>query len=131
VSTEKRAILAALLMAVVFIVGQYLMPAPEPPAPQSQSPSTPGAPAPKTAQAPEPAKTAQPSPVPPVAPVRPQPPGPRPPQRVVIVETPLYRAAISSEGGKLQALTLKYRGEKPMVVLGDLGPAGLVVGPPG
>jgi YidC/Oxa1 family membrane protein insertase len=131
VSTEKRAILAALLMAVVFIVGQYLMPAPEPPAPQSQTPSTPGGPAPKTAQAPEPAKTAPPSPAPPVAPVRPQPPGPRPPQRVVVVETPLYRAAISSEGGKLQALTLKYRGEKPMVVLGDLGPAGLVVGPQG
>jgi YidC/Oxa1 family membrane protein insertase len=56
---------------------------------------------------------------------------PRPPQRLATVETPLYRATISSEGGKLQELTLKYRGQKPMVVVGDLGPTGLVVGPPG
>ncbi|HEY7519352.1 MAG TPA: membrane protein insertase YidC [Methylomirabilota bacterium] len=128
-STEKRAILAAVLMAVVFIVGQYFMPPPETPAPQTPSPATPGAPTAPTAQSPEPAK-APPTPAPPPAPVRPQPAGPRPPQRVVTVETPLYRASISSEGGKLQAYTLKYRGEKPMVVVGDLGPGGLVVGPP-
>jgi len=132
VSTEKRAILAAVLMAVVFIVGQYLMPAPEAPPSHTQAPpapSAPGEPAPKTAQAPEPAKPA--SPAPPVAPARPQTAGPRPPQRIVTVETPLYRAAVSSEGGKLQDLTLKYRGQKPMVIVGDLGPGGLVVGPPG
>ena len=133
-STEKRAVLAAILMAVVFIVGQYFMPTPEAPPPQSQSPSAPGGPAPQSAQTPEPAKaspTPPPVAAPPPAPVRPQAVGPRPPQRVVTVETPLYRATISSEGGKLQALALKYRGEKPMVVVGDLGPAGLVVGPPG
>jgi len=33
---------------------------------------------------------------------------------------------VSSEGGKLQELTLKYRGGKPMVIVGDLGPAGLL-----
>jgi YidC/Oxa1 family membrane protein insertase len=48
-----------------------------------------------------------------------------------VVDTPLYRATVSSEGGKLQSFTLKYRGEKPMVVIGDLGPSGLVVGPAG
>ena len=45
--------------------------------------------------------------------------------------TPLYRAVVSSEGGKLQELTLQYRGEKPMVVVGELGPGGLVTGPAG
>ena len=130
-STEKRAILAAVLMAVVFIVGQYFMPAPEAPPPQSQAPSTQRAPAPESAPAPDAGKAAAPPLAPTPAPVRPQPAGPRPPQRVVNVETPLYRATVSSEGGKLQAFTLNYRGEKPMVVVGDLGPAGLVVGPPG
>jgi YidC/Oxa1 family membrane protein insertase len=132
VSTEKRAILAAVLMAVVFIAGQYLMPAPEAPTPQSPAPSTPAESTAKTANVPESAK-APPSPAsaPVAPPVRAAAAGPRPPQRIVMVETPLYRAAISSEGGKLQAFTLKYRGEKPMVVVGDLGPSGLVVGPPG
>jgi YidC/Oxa1 family membrane protein insertase len=133
VSTEKRAILAAVLMAVVFIVGQYLMPTSEPPAPQSQTPSTPAAPAP-SAPPQEPAKTGAPpsaKPAPPAEPVRPQPTATRPPARLVTVETPLYRAVISSDGGKLQTYTLKYRGEKPMVVVGDLGPGGLVIGPPG
>jgi YidC/Oxa1 family membrane protein insertase len=52
----------------------------------------------------------------------------RPPQRTATVDGPLYRAVISSEGGKLQEWTLKYRGEKPMVVVGDLGPGGLRIG---
>jgi YidC/Oxa1 family membrane protein insertase len=131
VSTEKRAILAAVLMAVVFVVGQYLMPASEAPPPQTQTPATPSAPAPggdQAAKAPAPAPP-PPAPAPPVA--KPQPPRPRPQQRLATVNTPLYRATISSEGGKLQEFTLKYRGEKPMVVLGDLGPTGLVVGPAG
>jgi len=129
VSTEKRAILAAVLMAVVFIVGQYLMPAPETPQP-NQAPSSPGTSAPKATDAPVANKMPAPTP-PPAEPVRQQPTAPRGPERVVQVRTPLYRAAVSSQGGKLQAYTLNYRGEKPMVVVGDLGPAGLVVGPPG
>ncbi|MGH7278869.1 MAG: membrane protein insertase YidC, partial [Candidatus Rokuibacteriota bacterium] len=56
---------------------------------------------------------------------------PRPPQRLATVETPRYTAVVSSEGGKLQQLTLDYRGEKPLVILGDLGPAGLLLGPEG
>jgi YidC/Oxa1 family membrane protein insertase len=132
VSTEKRAILAAVLMAVVFIVGQYVMPTPEvsPPAsaPQAQSPpTTPSAPAPPA----EPAAKTPPPVAPPPAAAKPQPQRPRPPQRVATIDTPLYRAIVSSEGGKLQELTLRYRGQKPMVALGDLGPTGLVVGPPG
>src|SRR5207244_11666711 len=54
---------------------------------------------------------------------------PRPAQRLTTVDAPLYRAVVSSEGGKLQELTLKYRGEKSMVIIGDLGPAGLLVSP--
>jgi YidC/Oxa1 family membrane protein insertase len=44
------------------------------------------------------------------------------------VDGPLYRSILSSEGAKLLDWTLKYRGEKPMVVLGEFGPAGLQVG---
>jgi YidC/Oxa1 family membrane protein insertase len=114
---EKRALLAAVLMAVVFIVYQtYFMPE-APPPPKS----------PPTAQAPP--VTAPPSvPTPPPAPVAPpRPAGPRPPQRLTTVDTPLYRAVVSSEGGKLQDFTLKYRGDKPQVIVGDLGPSGLLV----
>jgi YidC/Oxa1 family membrane protein insertase len=53
---------------------------------------------------------------------------PRPPQRTAAVDTPLYRSVVSSEGGKLQEWTLKYRGEKPMVAVGEFGPAGLTLG---
>ena len=65
-----------------------------------------------------------PAPAAPAAPAE-----PRPPQRLARVTAPLYEAVVSSEGGKLQEFTLKYRGEKPMVVVGELGPAGLVIGP--
>ena len=135
VSTEKRAILAAVLMAVVFLVGQYLMPTPEAPPPTAPTSSTREASPPPAGQSGE-SSTKGPA-TPPVpaapapAPVRQPPTAPRPPARLVTVETPLYRAVISSDGGKLQEFTLKYRGEKPMVVVGDLGPGGLIVGPPG
>jgi YidC/Oxa1 family membrane protein insertase len=79
--------------------------------------------------APPPAPSPAPNPAPPATP----PPAqagerPRPPQRTAVVESPLYRAVVSSEGGKLQEWTLKYRGEKPMVAVGNYGPAGLIVG---
>ncbi len=45
------------------------------------------------------------------------------------MEAPLYRAVVNSEGGKFQEFVLKYRGEKPMVILGDLGPTGLLISP--
>jgi len=47
------------------------------------------------------------------------------------VDAPLYRGSVSSEGGKLQEWTLKYRGDKPLVILNELGPTGLIVTPQG
>src|SRR3989454_456709 len=120
---EKRAILAAVLMAAVFIVYQTFFLPVEPPAPQ-KAPAQTAAPAPTPQPAPAPAPAPLVTPPP-----RGAPPGPRPPQRLTTVDAPLYRAVVSSEGGKLQELTLKYRGEKPMVIVGDLGPAGLLVAP--
>jgi len=121
---EKRAIFAAVLMAAVFIVYQTFFfpeaPAPQkPPAPTATQPVTPATPTPSAPLAAS------------VAPVTRTPQAPRPPQRLATVETPLYRAVVSSEGGKLQELVLRYRGEKPMVIVGDLGPQGLLVSPDG
>jgi YidC/Oxa1 family membrane protein insertase len=130
---EKRAILAAVLMAALLIVYQtFFIPAPSAPPPdqQAQAPKTPApAPGPSPAPAP-PAATAPsaPSVVPPAA-AAPARPAERPLQRTVPVESPLYHAVVSSEGGKLQEWTLHYRGEKPMVIVGELGPRGLVVAP--
>jgi YidC/Oxa1 family membrane protein insertase len=121
---EKRAILAAVLMAAVFIVYQMFFfpetpPPPTKPQPAqtaSQPPPVPATPAPSAAPASSstPARATQAA---------------RPPQRLVTVESPLYRSVVSSEGGKLQELVLRYRGEKPMVIVGDLGPAGLQLAP--
>src|SRR5213593_4874473 len=119
---EKRAILAAVLMAAVFIVYQmfFLPVSQESPAPQ-KAPEKAAAPAPEAPAAPT-------APAPPPGPPAPRgAPKPRPPQRLATVEAPLYRAVVSSEGGKFQELVLKYRGEKPVVIVGDLGPAGLLV----
>src|SRR5437763_854854 len=54
-----------------------------------------------------------------------------PPRRLAGVTPPLYNAAVSREGGKLEEFTLKYGGEKPMIVIGELGPSGLVMAPSG
>ena len=123
---ERRAILAAVLMAAVFIVYQtFFFPEPTPqkpqapPAPTTTQPASPAAPAP-----------ASPAAAPP-APAPRAPEAPRPPQRLATVDTPLYRAVVSSEGGKLQEFVLRYRGEKPMVIVGDLGSQGLVLSPDG
>jgi YidC/Oxa1 family membrane protein insertase len=132
---EKRAILAAVLMAGLLILYQALFfpsvqetkPPPPPPG-QTAPPQTVTTPAP--AQAPNtPAATPAPS-------VNPQPAQAtaapreraRPLQRTSMVDAPLYRAVISSEGGKLQEWTLRYRGEKSMVAVGEFGPTGLIVG---
>jgi len=119
---EKRAILAAVLMAAVFIAYQtfFLPVGQEAPAPQKPLTQT-AAPTSTPQPAPAPAATPQMTPAPRGAPA------PRPPQRLTTVEAPLYRAVVSSEGGKFQELSLKYRGEKPVVIVGDLGPAGLLV----
>jgi YidC/Oxa1 family membrane protein insertase len=127
---EKRAILAAVLMAALLIVYQtFFLPVPSPeqhtPAPKEaakgpgstgQVPPAPAAPAP--AAVPTPASSALPQ----TAPAR-------PPQRTVPVESPAYHAVVSSEGGKLLDWTLRYRGQKPMIIVGELGPQGLLVAP--
>jgi YidC/Oxa1 family membrane protein insertase len=108
-------------MAAVFIIYQTFFFPMEPSAPQRPPAETTTAPPPPT----EPTPAAPPTltPTPRVAP------GPRPPQRLAAVEAPLYRAVVSSEGGKLQELILKYRGEKPVVIVGELGPTGLHLSP--
>jgi len=121
---EKRAFLAVALMAAVLILYQTFLAPPTPEVPpasqpqqQAEKPATPApAPVAKPAESMAPAVPAALA-------------EPRPPQRLARVTAPLYEAVVSSEGGKLQEFTLKYRGEKPMVVVGDLGPAGLVIGP--
>src|SRR5262245_4105396 len=137
-SMERRAVLAAVLMALVFVLGQYLFFPSTPESPPGQTPGEPPASQPtdqskpSTAATPPPAapsprKEEQKSPAPP-AQVRP---AERLAQRLATVETPLYHAVVSSEGGKLQALTLQDRGSKPMVIVGELGPGGLTSGSAG
>src|SRR5262249_54543967 len=129
VTMEKRAILAAVLMAAVFIVYQmFFFPEAPPQKPGGKPPAqTTSQPAPTPSPAPPaPAASAAAATTP-----APAPPAPRPPQRLVAVESPLVRAVVSSEGGKLQELELRYRGNRPMVIVGDLGPGGLQVAPDG
>ena len=125
---EKRAILAAVLMAALLMVYQtFFLPTPPPAEQPAQAPRD-------TAKAPGPSPAAPPAPAAPTPPATsaassgaPRPAAPRPLQRTVPVETPLYHAVVSSESGKLLDWTLKYRGEKPMIIVGELGPQGLVL----
>ena len=122
-TTEQRALLAIVLMAAVLILYQmFLMPGYEAPPAGNASPtaSAPTQPAPKPAP-PSPATQPPLLPAPAVASES------RTPQRLASVKSLLYNAAVSSEGGKLQEFTLRYRGEKPMIVIGELGPSGLVL----
>ena len=119
---EKRAIIAAVLMAALLIVYQTFFlgqgDAPqktpsEPKAPvQSAPPAASPTPQPKVEETPQ-------------AQIQPRP--ARPAQRLARVESPSFVAVVSSEGGKLQEFNLRYRGDKPMVIVGSLGPAGLTV----
>jgi YidC/Oxa1 family membrane protein insertase len=120
---EQRAFVAVVLMAAVLIIYQaFFIPAqvPAPSRPQQTEKSSAPALAPQ-------ASTAAPAPGAPALP------GPiasgeaRPLQRITKVKTPLYEASVSSEGGKFQEFVLRYRGEKPMVAVGEIGPTGLVI----
>src|SRR5262245_16328470 len=123
---EKRGILAVGLMLALLVIYQtFFLPQAPPPPPIEK----PAAPAPSVpAQAPAPAPTPTPASAPPPT-AAPEP--ARLQQTIARVEAPLYRGSVSSEGGKLQEWTLRYRGEKPLVVLGELGPVGLVLAPRG
>jgi YidC/Oxa1 family membrane protein insertase len=123
VTTEQRAFLAVVLMAAVLIVYQaFFVPTQEPvpptPATQPSKDKAPAAPTTGSGQVAPPPVPALPAPA--ASPVRHQ-------QSITRITTPLYDASVSSEGGKFQEFVLRYRGEKPMVVVGDLGPTGLVV----
>ena len=122
---EKRAIVAAMLMAGLLLVYQYLFVTPQ---------ETKQAPAPQKAEAP-PAPATAPSPPPPLPSARPPLPAKdlplQVPERTVVVETPLYRAVIASPGGAIQGWDLRYRGDKPMVLPGVISSQGWTVLTPG
>jgi YidC/Oxa1 family membrane protein insertase len=125
---EKRAIIAfglsaVLLFAYVWVQEHYFTPPPAPKAVDTRRSESPASTKPAPS-APEPPVKAVPAPPSPKATV---PATSRPPQRTATVDTPLYHAVVSSEGGKLQEWTLHYRGEKPMVIVGELGAGGLGV----
>ena len=132
---EKRAILAfglsaLLLFAYVWVQEQYFTP-PAPPKKTTESVPSKDAPPPGPPKASAPAAPTPQAPVAaPAARPADAPAAPRPPQRTARVDAPLYRAVVSSEGGKLQDWMLHYRGDRPMVVVGEFGPGGLTVGPP-
>ena len=118
---EKRAIVAALLMAGLLIVYQtfFIHTEPPPPAPKAEAPAAAkpgGSPATGTPAPPAP-PLAAPAPVP----------IPAVPQKTANVTAPLYKAQVSSRGGDLSAWELDYRGLKPMIVPGLLGPRGVSV----
>src|SRR5262245_33121342 len=110
---EKRAILAAVLMAALLIVYQFLFV--KPPEPQRAAQDRPDTAArPAQPSAPVPAASEAAAPPPKEAPVV--------PERRAVVDTPLYHAVVESTGGRLVAWDLHYRGEKPMIIPGELGP---------
>jgi YidC/Oxa1 family membrane protein insertase len=117
---ENRAILAAVLMAALLILYQVLF-APAPTPPRQGQPSG-EAPKPGPSQA----EPVAPTPTPPQA----LPPArilPRLPEQRVTVDTPIYRAVVGSNGGRLLEWTLHYRGEKVLADEGRLGLRGLII----
>ena len=129
---EKRVVLAAMLMAGLLMVYQMFFlppaPAPTPPPAKTEAPAKPGSPtavAPTTPAPAAPATSATPAPPPAAAPVAAM------PERVAQIEGPLYRASVSSRGGELREWDLSYRGQKPLIVPGLVGPSGLVIERPG
>src|SRR5262245_19159236 len=125
---EKRAIIAALLMAGLLMIYQlWFVPSQPPhPVPTAQQKEQKQGPAEAPPTAPAPPSTAT-VPVPPKE-------APAVPEHQATIETPLYLAKLSSNGGRLVDWDLIYRGSKNMVVAGELGPLGLMVsrdgGPP-
>jgi len=119
---ERNLILALLLSSVLFALFLFVQARffpPEPlPSPPAQAPAES-----KPAPAPPP-RVLGPSSARPAVPSLPAEP-PEVPERTATVQTPLYRAAITSRGGEIQSWVLDYRGQKPMILPGLLGPSGL------
>ena len=123
---DKRTTLALLLMAALLMIYPAIFMRSEPEqkaAPKTEAPASP-------AKAPEPGASATPA-APAVASSPPAKEAPAVPERTAVVETPLYRAVVSSSGGQSQSWELRYRGQKPMVFPGALASKGLVVVRPG
>jgi YidC/Oxa1 family membrane protein insertase len=119
---EKRVIVAAMLMAGLLMLYQtFFVTPPEPtktatpaqPAPGA-GPNAPASPA-KTPGAPPTAAAPAPVAAPTVT------------ERAAEIASPLYHATVSTRGGELREWELNYRGKKPLVIPGLLGPTGLVV----
>ncbi len=111
---EKRAILAVVLTIGVLLLYQVLFPPVPPPSPPAEPPVASEAPPASDITAPSlpPLKLARLTAI---------------PQKTVVVETPLYRARVASDGGRLLEWVLRYRGDKPMVVSGAFGFKGLIL----
>lgn len=111
---ENRAILAAILMVGLLLLYQALFAPFSPPPPLEHPPAK--------AEPTRPTRGEPPPPPPPkverTSPVR---------QRTTVVETPLYRAVVANDGGRLLEWVLNYRGDKPIVVPGALASRGLSV----
>jgi len=126
---DKRTTLALLLMAALLMVYQLLMPIfmPEPPPEQKPGVKT------ETPLSPSPTPSAPATG--PVATATTPPPSPKDapavPERIAVIETPLYHAAVATTGGQVKAWDLHFRGEKPMVLPGTLDNGGWVVRRPG
>src|SRR3982074_1505716 len=117
---EKRAIIAALLMAGPLICSQEpLLPRPGTPPPPPAQKTEPPAPATKGTSHPPPPASPSAPPAAQAAPVV--------PERSARIIGRLYRAAVTSHGGGLVAWDLIYRGEKPMIIPGRLGPREVTV----
>ncbi|HET6366817.1 MAG TPA: membrane protein insertase YidC, partial [Pseudomonadales bacterium] len=133
---EKRVVLAAMLMAGLLMLYQtlFLSPPAETPQPQktetqAKTPAASAPPTPGAAQAPaSPGSTSPGATVPAASAATP---APAVPEHTAAVESPLYRAKVISRGGDLQEWELIYRGQKPLVMPGLLGPTGLTVERPG
>ena len=118
---EKRAIVAAMLMAALLMVYQLLfVPASDPPQSRRGEPVAGDAARPAEPRAaPQPVPMAQAREVPAVV------------DRTAVVQTPLYRAVVSSTGGDIVDWDLHYRGDKEMVLPGVVASHGVVVRRPG
>ena len=120
---EKRVIVAAMLMAGLLMLYQTFFLSPSTQHPQPTKTETPAKPAPgaaSTAPATAPGGSSAAAAPAPVA-------APAIPERAAEIVSPLYRATVSSRGGELREWELNYRGQKPLVIPGLLGPTGLVV----
>ena len=118
---DKRTTLALLLMAALLMIYPALFLREPPPEQRPAQKTGPPASAAKGADAP-PGPVSE-SVVPPAPPRE----ASAVPERTAIIDTPLYRAAIGTQGGQVKAWDLRFRGEKPMVLPGTVDSAGWVV----